>query len=84
MQLKQGLEEARKGGTEELEAAHACEAKEVAADRQRLLNIVAHLEKENAALKEYMGTEDFQKMVDDRNKLIKPWLTLARGTRPGP
>ena len=70
-QLKQGLEEARKGGTEELEAAHAREAKEVAADRQRLLNLVASLEKENASLKESMGSEDLKKMADERSTLIK-------------
>ena len=70
-QLKQGLEEARKGGTEELEAAHAREAKEVAADRQRLLNLVASLEKESASLKGSMGSEDLKKMADERSTLIK-------------
>ena len=71
VQLKHSLEEARKGGTEELQAAHAREAKEVAADRQRLLNVVASLEKENAGLKESMGSGDMKKMADERSTLIK-------------
>ena len=43
----------------------------MAADRQRLLNLVASLEKENASLKGSMGSEDLKKMADERSTLIK-------------
>ncbi len=43
----------------------------MAADRQRLLNLVASLEKENASLKESMGSEDLKKMAEERSTLIK-------------